>query len=498
VLCLYCPLPQLLAQVSYLKAIGSTYQPVRALQPSTIRLLCHDARHKSIRDVLEGWAASSLRPIATFLQPLQPCHWSDSHPSGKDLERWLHAAAADHSSAVRARIKLLQGLPAAAEATHAAAAVPAAAPGGNSSSSSSSGGCPVRLHALNRFCWDTATRPHAAEAEQLAVRAALPPGTDMTPEDVAAAKAAAARAAEAAVAHALLLSTLPVWFAPTETGSCSGALQAAASLLPMPAYGLSLDLEAVGQHSSCDALVSLPALASRCVQQLLAVQQAGPYVLVGCGVFSCMLAAAMASELEHQLQQQQVVLVLLDGPPALPGSYEVPDPALYGLYQVLRDAGVLPSAVADGTGEPQAFAAFAADVSTGVQAVLSAAGDDSLSRHSSFSNAATAGGTAASSTVALLPPVPADKEEDMEAALLQVASELLGTQLVAPSAAATSRPAQAEPVLLAAVRDMLSCCRIVRRLCRSYTPEFVYQVPAVLLLTEDAAGQAFLEVARER
>lgn len=52
--------------------------------------------------------------------------------------------------------------------------------------------------------------------------------------------------------------------------------------------------------------------------------------------------------------------------------------------------------------------------------------------------------------------------------------------------------------LAAAVQRMLRVCRLVRRLSSSYTPEWVYQVPAVLLLTEDAPGQAFLGVARER
>jgi thioesterase domain-containing protein len=291
----------------------------------------------------------------------------------------------------------------------------------------------------------------------------------MTPEDVAARKAAAAQAAEAAVAHALLLSTLPVWFAPGETGSCSAALQAAAELLPMPAYGLSLDVES----PELQAVDSLQALAALCVQQLLSVQQAGPYVLVGCGVFSCMLAAAMSSVLEHQTQQQQkAVLVLLDGPPAPPRSYGLLDPVAQGLYTVLRDAGRLPAvAAAAGGGSyvPVSFAGLAAELSARVQAELAAAAGEAAMP------------AAAGAEAMLLAPVADNRVDALEATVLQLASGLLDAG------------ADAE----AAVQRMLAVCRLVRRLCGAYAPEFVYNAPAVLLLTEDAPGQAFLEVARE-
>lgn len=292
----------------------------------------------------------------------------------------------------------------------------------------------------------------------------------MTPEDVAARKAAAAQAAEAAVAHALLLSTLPVWFAPGETGSCSGALQAAAELLPMPAYGLSLDVDS----PELQAVDSLQALAALCVQQLLSVQQAGPYVLVGCGVFSCMLAAAMSSVLEHQTQQQQqVVLVLLDGPPAPPSSYGLLDPVAQGLYTVLRDAGRLPAvAAAAGGGSyvPVSFAGLAAELSARVQAELAATAAEEA-----------AVPAAAGAEATLLAPVADNRVDALEATVPQMESGLLDAG------------AGAE----AAVQRMLAVCRLVRRLCGAYAPEFVYNAPAVLLLTEDAPGQAFLEVARE-
>jgi hypothetical protein len=339
----------------------------------------------------------------------------------------------------------------------------------------------------------------------------------MTPADVAAAKAAAARAAEAAVAHALLLSTLPVWFVPGETGTCSAALQHAAQLLPMPAYGLSLDSNAVTAAAEGlgeqPVFESLPALAAHCVQQLLSVQQAGPYVLVGCGVFSCLLASAMVSELEGQLQHLHVVLVLLDGPPAMPNSWPVPDPVLYGLYEVLLDAGRLPADAGGGRGAPVSFAAFAAQVSAAVQAILAAGAHEGADDSVSCCSSSLSGGATASSQAGLqehtllFSAVSEQQEGDVEAAVMQFVSALLAAQpgdatapAPAPQAAvATAVARTADASLSAALHRMLACCRLVRRLCRSYAGcEFVYQVPAVLLLTEDTPGQAFLEVARER
>jgi hypothetical protein len=482
-------LVQLLAQVSYLKAINSTYQPVHALHPTTTRLMCHGARHKSTRDILEGWAAAALRPVATLLQPLQTVIWSDTHPSGRDLEAALAAATEASSGSIAAKRQLLQGVPIPKPANPAIRAPTPPAPAASSRG-------PVGIHALNRFCWDTATRPYTAEAAELAARASLPRRTDQTPAEVQAAKEAAARAAEAAVAHALLLSTLPVWFAPGETGGCSKVLQAAANMLPMPAYGLSLDLDAAAAGSGSEGVFdSLPELAAHCVAQLLAIQRAGPFVLVGCGVFSCMLAAAMASVLEHQMQQQQVVLVLLDGPPALPSSHELPDPVLYGLYQVLWDAGKLPAAL-EGSPAPLGFAGFAAEVSIRVQAALAPAGESSSSlvRQGSGTSVGTAG-TAWTGSGVLLGPVPEDMAAALNAAVLQVASDLLGIQ-VSPAAAAAA--GEADSGLAAALQRMLRVCRVVRSMSSTYAPEWVYQVPVVLLLTDDVPGQAFLEVARER
>jgi thioesterase domain-containing protein len=444
---------KLLAQVSYLKAINSSYAPVHALQPSTARLLCHGARHKSVKDVLEGWAVSALRPVALLLQPLRLVAWSDSRASSRDLEAALLAASRAASGADAARSSLVQGLP--VPPRRPSSAAPAAAPAVSGL---------VGVHALNRFCWDTATQPHVDEARELAARAALPPGTDMTPADVAARAAAAQAAALAARTHALLLSTLPMWFVPGEAGACSGALQQAARLLPMPAYGLSLHFDAAG--STAPSPASLPELALQCVQQLLAVQETGPWVLAGCGVFSCMLAAAMARELEQQQHHQQVVLVLLDGPPVLPSDCALPDPAIYGLYELARDAGRLPAAAESAADVPQAFAGFAADASAALRGLM---GGD----------AATAAG--------LLTPVSERQVAALEAAAAQVAAALLHA-----GSDDASQPGEEQ-----AVTAMLRGCRHARVLSHDYTPEFVYAVPAVLVLTEDGVGQAFLGAARE-
>jgi hypothetical protein len=336
------------------------------------------------------------------------------------------------------------------------------------------------VHVLNRFCYDTTTQPHAAEAAALAATAALPPGTDMTPEDVAAAKAAAEQAAVAAAQHAQLLSTLPLWLVPGETGSCNEALKHAATLLPMSAYGLTLHrpeaaaaaAAAAPSSSSSSATAEdeakrraaamLAVLTEQCVQPLLELQVAGPYVIVGCGVFSCMLAAAMACELEHQLQQQ-VVLVLVDGPPVVPTAMQLPEPVVHGLYQLARDSGTLP-ALTTGGSVPQPFAGFAADLSAQLQAAMAAAG------------------SAVQLSGALLPPAAAAEVPALEDAVQQVSL----ARFVGPGRVTTD-----------AVDDMLRCCRVVRQIWAAYAPDYMYQGPAVMVLTGDVEGRAFLEVCRE-
>lgn len=425
----------------------------------------------------------ALRPITALLQPLQMQLWRDTHPTARDLATALTAASRAASAIAAARVQLLQGLPAAPAAT---AAAPAAGPAlGREAAAAAAvqqqqaeGGVAVTVHVLNRFCYDTTTQPHAAEAAALAATAALPPGTDMTPEDVAAAKAAAEQAALAAAQHAQLLSTLPLWLVPGETSSCNEALKHAATLLPMPAYGLTLHrpeaaaaaAATAGPSSSAAAedaakqraAAMLAVLTEQCVQPLLQLQATGPYVIVGCGVFSCMLAAAMACELEHQLQQQ-VVLVLLDGPPVVPTAVQLPEPVVHGLYQLARDSGTLPALAADGS-VPQPFAGFAAELSAQLQAGMAAAG-----------SAVQLSGT-------VLPPAAEPDVPALEAAVQQVAAaRFVGPGRVTPGA----------------IDDMLRCCRVGRQIWAAYAPDYVYQGPAVMVLTEDAEGRAFLEACRE-
>ncbi|KAF6259565.1 hypothetical protein COO60DRAFT_995113 [Scenedesmus sp. NREL 46B-D3] len=194
---------------------------------------------------------------------------------------------------------------------------------------------------------------------------------------------------------------------------------------------------------------------------MLELQATGPYVIVGCGVFSCMLAAAMACELEHQLQQQ-VVLVLVDGPPVVPTAMQLPEPVVYGLYQLARDSGTLPALTADGC-VPQPFAGFAAELSVQLQAAMAA----QAVNISWQALAATCG---------------SGRGQVLEDAVQQVA---------------TARFAGPGRVTSAAIVDMLRCCGIVRQLWAAYAPDYVYQGPAVMVLTEDVEGRAFLEACRE-
>lgn len=191
------------------------------------------------------------------------------------------------------------------------------------------------------------------------------------------------------------------------------------------------------------------------------MQPHGPYLLSGCGVLSCMLAFAMACELEHQ-GHQQVMLILIDGPSATP-DIPVIEPYCYGLYQLCADAGTL----LQGNTGSQSFAAFIKAVSAVLTAVEQAncrALPDSSSNDSS------------------LPDDPSCYDE-------QIIQRLAVAYRPLQPGSAAAWDAQAAHIVRFG--------RYMSQLTAHYQPEYVYQGPAVLLLTEDAVGAAFLENARE-
>ncbi len=50
------------------------------------------AQYRGMREVMAGWAAGALLPIAQLVQPLQLLAWQDTLPSGRDLERAIRGA----------------------------------------------------------------------------------------------------------------------------------------------------------------------------------------------------------------------------------------------------------------------------------------------------------------------------------------------------------------------------------------------------------------------
>lgn len=232
-------------------------------------------------------------------------------------------------------------------------------------------------------------------------------------------------------------------------------LRQAASLLPMPAFGVSLSASNIGVQE----LITL------IVQHIMTLQPSGPYVILGCGVFSCVLGTAVACEMQHQLQQQ-VVLVLLDGPPVLPASV-VPDPVVYGLYQQAADRGLLPAASSESI-VPVSFAAYAAEASSHLQQALAA-------KHIHLSLETSSVGLPSLALVS------DDEVLALEAAVKQLAAA--GLSAVGVNAAGQ-------------IQELIWTCRVARSVL-AVAPEFVYQGPAVMVLTEDSAGQAFLEAGKE-
>ena len=85
---------------------------------------------------------------------------------------------------------------------------------------------------------------------------------------------------------------LPIWLIPNETGAPDNSLQGLASQLAQPCYGLAMP-------QNCDQLDSLIDLAAVFVESMKAKQPVGPYLVVGCSVFGCMVATAMVLQLER-------------------------------------------------------------------------------------------------------------------------------------------------------------------------------------------------------
>jgi len=285
--------------------------------------------HASMNLPHQAWL-DPCRSIAVFTQPLVLTRWSDTLPSTRDLEACLAAAleAAATTSTARRQLLVLPGRAPPLSAARQQAGAAAAAR--------------VQAVALNRFSQGTEVGPAASTAAAAAVAALLPEsaGQFIDPLDY----------------ELQMATSLPLWLLPNELGKCGAAMRAVAAAIPMPVYGFEYGAAVRQQESS-----SLPQLASAHVSLLLALQPHGPYVLGGCGVFGCMLAFAMACELERGQQQQQVVLMLLDGPATpLPPAQQVqlPSMRMYSLYHTVAAAGVLPSAGGAAAGElaPAAFA----------------------------------------------------------------------------------------------------------------------------------------------
>lgn len=85
---------------------------------------------------------------------------------------------------------------------------------------------------------------------------------------------------------------LPVWLVHNETGTPDESQRQLAHQLPQPCYGLALLQDA-------DKLHSVPDLASAYVKAAKAVQNVGPYLVVGCSVFGSLVATSMVSQLER-------------------------------------------------------------------------------------------------------------------------------------------------------------------------------------------------------
>ncbi len=242
--------------------------------------------------------------------------------------------------------------------------------------------------------WCTAARPASGSrlrAVQAAyMRAAAASASSGSPLAAAAAVVggmaltAAARTDSPSPAGAILppvpsplVTSLPVWVLHHEASSSAnlpsqapiGMVPGLASILGMPAYGVSLEA-AVRQlqlAATGGTDMSSQKLAEVIAARLRELQPSGPYLILGCGVSGCIAAFEVACVLQsHLTQPQAVMLVLLDGPPSLSeggagatGVLRHYDPLPSMLFELAQSVYVKPStAVIQPL--PSSFSVFAA------------------------------------------------------------------------------------------------------------------------------------------
>ena len=499
-----------MTRVAYLKAITSRHAP-DALLPWTAHALLHGASHRGVRDLLlDGGAAGALRAVAPLLVPLRLRRWADTLPSARDVEGALRDAEADAARAAAAA-GALEGAGAGTAGLLTGPPPPPpgvaelrrlglgdAPPGGfvlppptlpSLSQQQAEAGDSVvgaaatgaaadqlprsRVAPLNAFCFSPEARPGAAALSRARARLALP-GSDVPPAEDAAQRAALRRA----LADQRRAATrLPLWFVHGEAGVCGELLRDLAAELPMPAFGLELGDSAAGVTAAAAPPPppppgALQLLAARHAEALLAVQPCGPHVLVGLSPYSCLLAAAIASELERggvgaggggagsggssSGSSGGVALILVNGAPALPARLALPPPQAYAAFALCADAA---AAAGGSAAQAPAFRAFAAEFAAAAAAAARASG--ARGAH--------------------------------DAALRELAARRR------PSA-----PAAAAAAWDAAVASAARAASLMARLCAGYSPEYVVQGPAVLVLAgpradeaEDPESAALLEAARE-
>jgi hypothetical protein len=216
------------------------------------------------------------------------------------------------------------------------------------------------------------------------------------------------------------------------------------------------------------------------VEVLLALQPHGPYLLLGVGPFSCSLATAMACELEQQ-GVQQVLLLLMDGPAAPPTSVQLAEPLAYGLHGLVMDA--LAAARAD--------LALQQRLALGLPAWQRSQREQQLGQQRAELEALQASAPHVGEVAALV-----------EAARQQAGAAAEPDQLVRALVQQLQQYCPPQDVgsggsWVVQLPGVVSYCQVVARWLQGFTPEYVYQGPAAMLLGEDDLGGVFLDTGRD-
>lgn len=295
-------LNNVISKVSFLKYLTSRYKPGAIFKGECI--FAHAGPACTVKDVIAGWAARSLKPIALFIQPVAMCcieteRLVSPQAVASRIEFSINSASRRLASTRQARSECLS----------------------SSQTGWISGTQPSpSLNPETRSVFAVALNSHCSESHYSALER------------------------HSILSHSRVghgdggpLASLPAWILHDEKGDAGGFIRSMARALPLPCYGLCMGTDA----SSCS---SIDDLANSYADLIVSMQHEGPHLVVGCSIVGCMLAFSVGCHIERK--GKQAMLILVDGSCILP-SIPLHEPMWYALFYALREMGTLKVGIGD-------------------------------------------------------------------------------------------------------------------------------------------------------